>query len=201
MQGKTPPISSADQARLMELAKQYQAIASGSSAARGYYPAKGMLRTIEQVLKRQGKVVAVQNPREGKIVGWHTAQGTQYCTRCVPKKPKDSYPIRKGDPDWSYGSVPICKKCNEELDTVVTQNPPEHGALIPLKKHMAYRVVHSPELKRMGLAGEVVTFLGMVDSPAGGTWAKVQRVGEPDYFTPRGAFDEHLIRPWLLGYI
>ncbi len=51
-----------------------------------------------------------------KIVGWHN--GYQYCLKCLPKKPKDGYPIIFGHPDWSYGSVPICKVCKREITTI-----------------------------------------------------------------------------------
>lgn len=54
----------------------------------------------------------------GKVVGWSTKEGEQYCKKCMPNKPREGYPIRKGDPDWGYGSVPICKKCRQELDTI-----------------------------------------------------------------------------------
>ncbi len=63
---------------------------------------------------------------EGKIVGWHL-EGRQYCLRCRPTKPvskeEDTYPIRKGDPDWGleapgYGSVPVCHDCGKEIPTV-----------------------------------------------------------------------------------
>jgi hypothetical protein len=117
LRGKSAKLAAAGQARLAELAGQYRAIAARPERSQGIYEAKGMLRTIDQVLQRQGKTAMANPERAGKIVGWHTAQGTQYCTRCVPRKPRESYPIRKGDPDWSYGSVPICKKCRQELDT------------------------------------------------------------------------------------
>lgn len=66
------------------------------------------------------------------------------------------------------------------------KNPPDqHG----LKKLAIYKVLHSPELKQKGLAGKAVVFLGMVEGPAGGTWAAIRSVDSEN---------EILIRPWLL---
>jgi hypothetical protein len=59
-------------------------------------------------------------PRNGKIVGLHDGRtGTQFHSECAPKIPKrDKYPIRFGDPDFGYGSVPVCQKCGKEITTV-----------------------------------------------------------------------------------
>lgn len=53
------------------------------------------------------------------IVGWHRGDtGTQHCLKCLPKKPKDGYPIEFGHPDWGYGSVPVCEDCGQEITTI-----------------------------------------------------------------------------------
>lgn len=57
--------------------------------------------------------------RSKKIVGWHRGNtGTQHCLKCLPKKPKDGYPIIFGCSDWNYGSVPVCHDCNIEITTI-----------------------------------------------------------------------------------
>lgn len=57
--------------------------------------------------------------RNGTIVGWHRGDtGTQHCLACLPVKPEDGYPIKFGHPDWSEGSVPVCKDCRQEITTV-----------------------------------------------------------------------------------
>lgn len=54
-----------------------------------------------------------------RLVGWHLGDtGTQVCLMCVPQKPQDGYAIFLGDPDWGYGSVPVCNLCRKEIVTI-----------------------------------------------------------------------------------
>lgn len=68
------------------------------------------------------------------IVGFQFA-GKQYCVPCAQKIPPrewmetnqlDLYPIVKGDPDWGYGSVPICATCRNEIPTL-KEDPDEQS--------------------------------------------------------------------------
>lgn len=57
-----------------------------------------------------------------RVVGYHVA-GQQYCLPCFDKHEKElpdfeRFPIKKGDPDWGWGSVPFCVLCGQELPTL-----------------------------------------------------------------------------------
>ena len=71
---------------------------------------------------------SVESQNDPSIVGYQIA-GNQYCTTCIEgvdfNELKDMgfeletpYPIKKGDPDWGVGSVPVCYKCNHEINTL-----------------------------------------------------------------------------------
>ena len=62
-----------------------------------------------------------------KVVGWHV-DGKQYCRDCYDKHIRndgiehfEKFPIKKGDTDWGWGSVPFCVICHEELPTIVEE--------------------------------------------------------------------------------
>ena len=72
--------------------------------------------------------ICVESQNDPSIVGYQVG-GYQYCLSCVEGVDFDElkikgieldgpYPIKKGDPDWGVGSVPVCHKCNHEINTV-----------------------------------------------------------------------------------